>query len=69
MQVIINGNPHTTDAATLAELVAELADKRKLAADSLIIEHNRTIIKQNKWQQTALTEGDSIELLSFVGGG
>jgi len=47
------------------ELVVELG----LKSDSLVVEHNRWIIRQEAWAATALREGDEIGLLSFVGGG
>ncbi len=52
-------------ASTLAELVAELG----LPPDSLIVEHNASIIRQQRWENTALQQDDTIELLNFVGGG
>lgn len=65
MQIILNGRVEETRSSTIAELVSEL----KLAADSLVVEHNRSIVRQDAWAETALRENDELELLNFVGGG
>ncbi|MBM9520543.1 sulfur carrier protein ThiS [Desulforhopalus vacuolatus] len=65
MQIHINGKAEESVAETIAELISE----RKLATKSLVVEHNRTIVKQARWAEVQLHDGDKIELLSFVGGG
>ena len=35
----------------------------------LIAEVNGTIIKKNQWDEIPVNDGDTIELVSFVGGG
>ena len=65
MLLSINGKKEDIDVATLQELVQHLGLKK----ESLVIEHNCSIIKQDQWTSTALSENDQIELLSFVGGG
>jgi thiamine biosynthesis protein ThiS len=37
--------------------------------DAVIAEVNFELIKRERWQQHLLREGDTVELLSFVGGG
>lgn len=65
MQIHINGQVEKTDVKCLDALVKEL----ELTSDNLVIEHNNQIIKQEKWLTTLLQQDDTIELLSFVGGG
>lgn len=65
MRVRINGTEENVSAANLAELVDEL----ELPKQSLVVEHNETIVRQEQWAQTPLRENDVLELLSFVGGG
>lgn len=65
MQVRINGQVEKTGAKNLDSLVKELG----LKSDNLVIEYNKQIIKQENWPTTELEQEDSIELLSFVGGG
>lgn len=35
----------------------------------LVVEHNGTIIPSERWRSVFVGEGDSVELLTFVGGG
>jgi len=35
----------------------------------VIAEVNGEIVKQPRWEETQIQEGDSVELVSFVGGG
>lgn len=65
MRIRINGKDEDIKATNLAELVSEL----DLPDESLVVEHNRQIVRQEQWTTTALADDDVIELLSFVGGG
>jgi len=65
MDIVINGTTETVPARTIADLVA----CKGLAAESLVVELNQRIVKQEQWPQTRLQAGDRLELLSFVGGG
>ena len=65
MKINLNGAPEKTEELTLMALVKS----RNLDPSSLIIECNSKIIKQDTWAQTLIREGDTIELLNFVGGG
>lgn len=65
MEIQLNGTAFTTSAVTLMELVND----RGLDPATVIVEYNHGVIKQETWETTALRRGDTIELLSFVGGG
>jgi len=65
MNIQVNGKVETVDPCTIAELVAA----KGLSAQSLVVEHNREIVKQAQWTEVSLQEDDQLELLSFVGGG
>lgn len=65
LRVQVNGEPREVAAATILDLVQELAlDPRKVA-----VERNLEIVPRSLHATTALTEGDRIELVVFVGGG
>lgn len=66
MQITINGETRQLPAPmSVAELVAHLKlDTRKLA-----VERNLAIVPRSQYGETALAEGDRIELVSFIGGG
>ncbi len=65
MQLIVNGIKETGMGATLADLVAA----KKLSKESLVVELNGLIIKEEHWAHATLKDGDQVELLNFVGGG
>jgi thiamine biosynthesis protein ThiS len=65
MNLTINGETQTSSAETLGSLVEGLGMK----PDRVAIELNREIVPREKWQQTPLHDGDSLEIVHFVGGG
>jgi thiamine biosynthesis protein ThiS len=65
MKIILNGSAVNTESSDLASLVKS----RGLESSSLVIEHNKNVVKQENWAATPVREGDTIELLNFVGGG
>ncbi|MBE1447474.1 MULTISPECIES: sulfur carrier protein ThiS [Paenibacillus] len=66
MRLIINGEAREVDQVTN---VAELLTVFKLEQKILVIELNRDIIERSEYANTALKEGDSLEIVHFVGGG
>lgn len=65
MEIFINGQRETCPPGTIAELVAI----KDLPPETLVLELNGTIVKQEKWSAIQLKDNDALELLSFVGGG
>ena len=66
MKLHINGEERDfASNLTLSSLLDELGMK----ADRVAIELNRNIIARDRWSQTALKEGDRLEIVHFVGGG
>jgi sulfur carrier protein len=65
MRIEVNGEPREVAAATILDLVVELGlDPRKVA-----VERNLEIVPKSLHADTALADGDRIELVQFVGGG
>lgn len=66
MRLVINGETRELDdTADLAALVAGLGlDSRKVA-----VERNLEIVPRSLYAQTALADGDRIEIVHFIGGG
>ena len=66
MTIVLNGEPkECADGLTLSEFVAQLG----LKADRIAVELNRQIATRKRWSETALQEGDRLEIVHFVGGG
>ena len=66
MTITLNGDPFDLSGpVTVAELLASLdIDARRVA-----VEHNLVVIKRAAFDATLLNEGDSVEIVNFVGGG
>lgn len=66
MRLTVNGEPRVVDPAqTLKDLLLSLSlDPRKVA-----VERNREIVPRSTYGEVALCEGDSLEIVHFIGGG
>jgi sulfur carrier protein len=66
MQITLNGNTREVeDGTTLAALVAQLA----LKTDRIAAERNLALVPRAQYAATVLSEGDKLEIVTFVGGG
>jgi len=66
ISVVVNGEPRSvTEGATLLELLRALA----LDPRSVVVEHNRTVVRRPGLAEVRVAPGDAIELVHFVGGG
>ncbi len=66
MRVHINGKPRElTPPVKLAELIAELG----LSHKRLAVEINGEILPRSRHAQTALNDGDRLEIVQAIGGG
>lgn len=67
MKVRINGVDEMISEATLT--LQQLIADRGLSPKKVVIELNLSIIPREQWPQVTLQDSDSIEIVSFVGGG
>lgn len=66
MQIKVNGEIREIAAeSSMLDLIRSLGVEDRVMASAL----NMEIVKQDAWGTTLLKEGDTIELLDFVGGG
>ncbi len=62
----INGEPRELDdVATLADVL----DRLGLDPRTVVVEHNRGIVRRPSLAVTTVAAGDSLEIVHFVGGG
>ena len=65
VRLVVNGEARDADAETVAALVESLGlDLRKVA-----VERNLEIVPRSQYLATALSDGDRIEIVHFIGGG
>ena len=66
MDITVNGEEKRFDGPlTVAGLLAALA----LAPRKIAVERNLEIVPKSLFSETALADGDKIEIVQFVGGG
>lgn len=65
MNILLNGDQKEVDAATVAQLVTELGLEKRMLA----VERNMEVVPKSEYEQTALIEGDRIEVVHMIGGG
>jgi thiamine biosynthesis protein ThiS len=65
IEIVVNGHPRAVAAGTLLELLSEL----DLDPRTVVVEHNRRIVRRPALSDVRLQQGDSVELVHFVGGG
>lgn len=66
MNIVINGETKEfQENTTVAQLLQALSLEGKVMAAAV----NMDIVKQDKWNEHQLKDGDKVELLDFVGGG
>ncbi len=66
MRVTINGTEQTiNDRLSIAQLLVQLGKNPKFLA----IERNFELVPRTKHAETSIAEGDTIEIVTLVGGG
>jgi sulfur carrier protein len=65
MTLTVNGESLVTNAVTIPDLLKELG----INPDRVAVEVNLSIIKKADYSAYTLKEGDTIEVINFVGGG
>jgi sulfur carrier protein len=66
MRITVNGETHElSDDATVADLVAGM----NLQPRQVAVERNKELVPRSRHAETPLSEGDSVEVVTLVGGG
>ena len=69
MKLQINGEEREFATAALPFTLAALIESLGMKPDRVAVELNRDIVSRARWSETALNEGDKLEVVQFVGGG
>lgn len=65
IELAVNGEAKKTEAATVADLLTELG----LAGQAVAVEVNRDVVPKKQHSEAKLNDGDTVELVTLVGGG
>ena len=66
MKVTVNDKLREIDEGTT---VFDLVESVGLDPDAIVVEHNAVVLERERYDDTTLTDGDTLELVRFVGGG
>ncbi|GIP19912.1 MULTISPECIES: sulfur carrier protein ThiS [Paenibacillus] len=67
MKIRINGQIMTLDQEI--RTVHDLLESLDLGVKTVVVEQNHDILHQDQHEEALLSDGDSIEIVHFVGGG
>jgi thiamine biosynthesis protein ThiS len=65
MKLTVNGEPREVAGTTVLALLEELG----LNPGATVVERNAQIVDRTAYRETALADGDVLELVRIVGGG
>ncbi len=66
MNIRVNGQIESVEHNTT---IIDILNQKSLNPENVVVEYNLNIVKSDLWNNTILKENDSLEVLSFVGGG
>lgn len=66
IEVLVNGEPRRLPGPASA---SDLLQYLGLDPRTVVVELNRKIVRRPQLSETALSDGDTVELVHFVGGG
>ena len=66
IEIRLNGESHQLPASLN---IAQLLEHFDLPKDRVAVERNRMIVPKLQWESIAVTNGDELEVVHFVGGG
>lgn len=69
LKLTINGQPREFDELGPRTTLPDLIESLKLKSDRVALELNGEICPRSVWSTTAVTDGDRVEIVHFVGGG
>jgi len=69
MKIRVNGQETELGLSKDSALLSKTLESMGYRANTIIVELNNLIINSESWDNVSLKEGDSLEIVSIVGGG
>jgi thiamine biosynthesis protein ThiS len=66
VRITLNGDPYDLDQPLS---VQELLERLNIDSRRVAVEHNKVIVKRAAFAATLVGDGDTVEIVNFVGGG
>lgn len=61
----VNGSTYNYEGQTVQEILEDLAFRM----DRIVVEYNGKILSKANWESTRVSPADTMEVVTFVGGG
>ena len=69
LRLKLNGTERNIDGLRAPTMLADVLDALALRADRIAVELNGELAPRAQWAQLAVSDGDKLEVVHFVGGG
>ena len=69
MKIKVNGEEKKIDLMPDNALLSETLESMGYKPNSIVVELNDLIVNSKKWDKVRVKDGDSLEIVSIVGGG
>ena len=69
MKIRVNGKEKNIELKNEKALLSRILELLGYKSNTVVVEVNDLIINSKKWDNVILREGDTIEIVSIVGGG
>ena len=69
MDLQVNGDPRRLDPAPTPALLVSVIEALGQDPRLVVVEHNGVIVPRSRWPSTTVDDGDSLEIVTIVGGG
>jgi thiamine biosynthesis protein ThiS len=66
VRIILNGEPHDAPAPLS---VRALLETLRIDPRTVAVEHNRAVVKRDRYGDEMIRDGAEVEIVAFVGGG
>jgi thiamine biosynthesis protein ThiS len=66
MRFTVNGEPRDEPAPLT---VLALLERLRVDPRTVAVEHNRAVVKRQRYAETLIADGAEVEIVAFVGGG
>ena len=69
MKITVNGEEKTIESNKKQILLSLILNKLGYEPKTIVVEVNEVIVNSKKWDETAIKNGDRLEIVTIVGGG
>ena len=69
MNLQVNGDPRRLDSASSPASLVSVIEALDQDPRVVVVEQNGMIVPRSQWEETTVCEGDTLEIVTIVGGG